>query len=142
MSKKGQQYITLAIIGFFVAAFLIIAYPKIAEAAASGKLAKKAAVARDIALILDTMYAYPYDMEVGYDVDLKDFGVRVEGSMVYVNLIEFSLDPTSASYSFVPANDNPRFKAEGTDKIIFKKVDGKIDCDYIIGNEIFTCLSP
>jgi len=114
--------------------------PKIATTIASGKIALKVAAARDIALTLDTMYAYPYDMEAEYDVDLSDFRIKIKENEVQVNLISLGLDPSSAKYGFVAVKYEPNLELKGPKKIFFKKENGIISCNYEQEGAIIACL--
>lgn len=131
MTKKGMGIILISLIGIIVALFVFLVIPEIAKTYASGKVALKVAAARDIALILDTMYAYPYDMEFEYNVDLSDFVVEISENNVVIKIASLSADPTDAVYSFVPINDVPSYILQNPQKIIFKKLDGRIGCKYI-----------
>lgn len=140
--KRGLEASTLTILaigGIVIAAFVFIVMPMVTKAFASGKISLKVAAARDIALILDTMYAYPYDMELEYDFDLRDLTIKIIENQVEVDLVTLTVDPTTSKYSFVPINDKPNYILEGPEKIFFKKEDGKIKCDYIQKGILIEC---
>src|SRR3989338_10062074 len=100
MKKRGGSTLVLiAIVTLLIALFVLVVYPMIAKAYASGKMALKVSAARDIALILDTMYAYPYDMEIEYNFDLSDFTIKITGTKVEIRDASFGFignDPTTA----------------------------------------------
>ena len=119
----------IAIVTLLIALFVLVVYPMIAKAYASGKMALKVSAARDIALILDTMYAYPYDMEIEYNFDLSDFTIKITGTKVEIRDASFGFignDPTTAVYSFSPINDNVDIELTRPQKIVFKKENGHI----------------
>ena len=126
MKKKGNMLVFLAIISVLVAIFVFIAMPKIAESYASGKIALKIVAARDIALTLNTIYAYPYDVKMDYDVDLSDFTVKIADKEVQVSFASLSIDPKPAEYPFVPVGENPNFILNKPKKIAFGKKEGKL----------------
>jgi len=135
--RRGSMLVFLAIIGIVISVFIIIVFPSIAKSYASGKFALKVAAVRDIALTLDTIYAYPYDLELIYDVDLSDFRVRITQNAVHLDLIELSLDPTTAKYSFTQTNKDELdfiipIELEMPKKINFKKTDGKVSVTKVI----------
>ncbi|MEK6949653.1 MAG: hypothetical protein AABX34_05495 [Nanoarchaeota archaeon] len=124
--KGGGMLIFLAIVSILAALFVFIAMPMIAKAYASGKIALKAAAARDIALLLDAMYAHPYDVKVEYDIDLSDFKVEISNKEVKIQALSVSVDPTTEKYPFVPINDDPNIVLNQPKKIIFEKKNGKL----------------
>lgn len=125
MKKRGSMLVFIAIIVLVIALFVFLMMPKIAKTIASGKYALKVATARDIALILDTIYAYPYDIRLDYDTDLSGLEVKIFDKLVTVQ--ENDLDPTLAKYPFVPIiNDNPDFLLRSPRKIYFYKTDSRV----------------
>lgn len=139
--KRGAANLVLLTIGSAVLAVIVfVAIPAIAEACSSGKIALKIVAARDIALLLDAMYAYPYDMEIEYDVDLSDLKIRIAQNAVKTELTSFVFDPTSANYPYVAINDNPDYSLQNPEKIIFKKENGKIKCSYLANNAMVECI--
>ena len=126
--KKGSTIVTITIIVTLIGLYVFVALPMIAGDCISGKTALKAAAARDIALILDSMYAYPYDVTVEYNIDLRDFNVLISNKKVKVNSASISVDASSpAEYSFVPTDDDPNLPLlVKPSKIILKKENGKL----------------
>ena len=138
--KRGAQNLVLLAIGSAILAVVFfVAIPAIAKACSSGKIALKIVAARDIALLLDAMYAYPYDMEIDYGINLKDLRINIAQNSVKTELTSFEFDPTSASYPFVALNDNPDYTLHNPEKIIFKKENGKIKCSYLANNAMVEC---
>jgi len=140
MTKRGQLFL-IAIITMVVAAAIGVTYPRIAKAYTTGAISLKISAARDIALTIDTIYAYPYDMELEYGLDLSKYIVEISGDSVRIydkSFVRLSgnkvqgIDPKFAQYSFVPGNENLNFLLDGPKLIIFSKTDGKLN---IIKNE-------
>lgn len=129
MKKKSSLYILIGLITLFLVISVIIIFPLIARNL-GGKFALKTAAARDIALTLDTIYAYSYDIELEYDFDLSDFVVEISENIVKIheqkhvvvigNNLEGS-DPVPGKYNFVPVNDKPNFVLDKPKKLVFKK---------------------
>lgn len=126
MNKRGQMVI-IAIIIVVIAVFVGITYPKIAKSLGTGKVALKTAAARDIAFVIDSIYSYPYDVELEYDYDLSDFTVKISDNKVEIYEGTLEGDLTSAAYSFVPVKDNPEFTLDKPKKIVFKKTGDKLE---------------
>ena len=125
MKKRGSMLVFIAVITLLVALLVGVFLPMIAETYASQKAALKAAACRDIALILDTMYAYPYDFEMDYDYDLSSFVVNISQNKVRIYDPSFDIlteDPTRAEYPFIPVDDDPSFKLYNPQNIHFTKV--------------------
>ena len=64
MQKRGEELIVIVVATVLVAAFVGLSYLFISNSLSTGKTALKIAASRDMALAIDTMYAYPYDMEL------------------------------------------------------------------------------
>ena len=129
MNKRGQMVI-IAIIIVVIAVFVGITYPKIAKSLGTGKVALKTAAARDIAFIIDSIYSFPYDVQLEYDYDLSDFIVKISYNTVEIYEAQYSTpekDLTSAAYSFVPVKDSPEFILNKPKKIVFKKTGDKLE---------------
>ena len=127
MKKGGSMLVFIAIITLIAALIVGMAYYWIATNYASGDVALKTAAAKDIALILDTMYAYTYNLEIEYNIDLSKFKVEISNS--YINVYDKSYnipntDPTLARYSFVPVKNSPSIFLDAPQKITFKKENG------------------
>jgi|TARA_Y100000310_G_scaffold332396_1_gene407897 hypothetical protein len=137
MTKRGSMLVPISIISLIIIVIVGFGLPNIAKVYASGKVALKTAAARDIALILGTIYAYPYDVEIEYDIDLSDFTVEICKKTVKIS--EEGLDLTARQYPFVPVDDDPKFVLDGAEKIFFKKEEGKITCQYQNEDRIIDC---
>jgi uncharacterized protein YpmS len=127
MRKKGAIIlITLVIV--LVGLFVVFVIPSVAKEYASGKIALKNAAARDIALILDTLYAYSLDIELKYNYDLSGFSVEIEDSKVKISSINkrFS-DPAPGEYYFEGSDKELQFEKENPQLLTFNKIDGEIN---------------
>jgi hypothetical protein len=135
MRKRGQL-VVISLITIIVSAVVFISLIYISKSLATGKAALKVAAARDIALTIDTVYAYPYDMEFEYDVDLSKFIVDISENSVKVydaSLVKIDKDKNIigndlmlAEYAFAPANEKPHFILERPKKLSFKKENNKL----------------
>ncbi len=117
----------ISIITLVIGLFVGIMYPMIAKSYATGKVALKTAAARDIAFVIDSMYVYPYDIQIDYDYDLSDFMVKISDNNVEIYEASFATaesDPTLAKYTFVSVDDNPNFILDKPTEIVFKKENG------------------
>ena len=130
MKKRGQLVI-ISLIDMVVAAIVFLSIIRISMDLSTGKTALKVAAAKDIALIIDTVYAYPYDVEFEYNVDLSKFIVEISENSVKVydaSRVKIGEDKKIngkdmflAEYSFAPVNEKPNFIFDNAKKIVFKK---------------------
>ena len=122
MSKRGQ--LVLRALGILlVSAILILMYPYIGEQLGKREFYKKVIAVREVALILDTIYAYSYDTTLYYEKDLS--GLIIEASdkkiMVY-NSKMGKKDPTLSEYHLFPTGNNIlEFKIESPKRIRIDK---------------------
>lgn len=124
------MFITIIII--VVALVVALMLPYIAKAYASGDVVLRTAAARDIALTMSMIYAYPYDMDATYDFDLSKFLVEISENKVTVGKDL----KRGSKYSFAAiGDDKPGFILRNPKKIIFEKEDGKFKCSYYIEHE-------
>jgi|TARA_B100001971_G_scaffold134278_1_gene124095 hypothetical protein len=139
MKKRGVEsggLVLISIITLIVALVVGLLYPRIAKVYGTGEIVLKTTAARDIALIIDEMYVYPYDINVEFDYDLSNFIVEISQNSVKIYSRSFVTlegdeiqgnDPSSAEYSFTTTRgsdldlvfDKPR-------KLHFNKVDGEL----------------
>lgn len=139
MKKRGNALVFISIITLVVGLFVGLIYPKIAKVYATGEIALKTSAARDIALIIDTLYAYPYDANIEYGYDLSNFIVDISQNSVKIYSISFVTlegneikgnDPTFAKHSFTPvkknANENLDYKFDQPKRLVFNKANGKL----------------
>ena len=129
MAKRGQLVVKLIIVLFF-SLVVIIAYPYIGKQFGSGESYKKEIAAKEIALIIDTLYAYPYDAVIYYEKDLTGLAVQISDNDVIIYDSRFSnsnLDPTYRKYSFYPTGTNKiQMKFDNPKRIKFEKSKEKL----------------
>ena len=130
-----ENLILIAIVTLFVSLFVGLTYSQVTKYYATGKIALKTASAKDIALIIDAIYASPYNLELEYNYDLTDFVVEISNNRVRLygtsfvrvnNGIVQGDDPFFAQYSFVTINDNPEFLFDKPNRLKFTKTNGKL----------------
>lgn len=121
---KGSL-IVRAIIFLVVSLVIMSSLIYIGRAFGSGEVYKKTIAAKEIALTIDTLYAYPYDMVVYYEKDLTGLIVEISDNKVAIYNAEFdrkNLDPTFKEYYFIPTNANKiSAKLENPKRIKFEK---------------------
>lgn len=128
MAKRGQLVIKALII-LIVSAILIILYPSVGETFGKRDVYKKVVTAREIALIIDALYSYPYDVAVSYEKDLTGLIVEISGENIFVYDSRFSrnLDPTLAAYRFYPTGPNKiDAKLENAKNLKFEKIKNEL----------------
>lgn len=121
---KGSL-IVRAIIFIVMSLVILVSLIYIGKSYGSGDVYKKEIAAKEIALILDTLYAYPYDIVVNYNKDLTGLIVEISDNKVIVYSAEFSrrnLDLAFKEYEFVPTTMNKiQAKLESPKRIKFEK---------------------
>lgn len=140
MAETGGL-VWIAIITIIIAIVVATDYALIAIDYGTGVIAKKAAASRDIALIIDALYAYPYDVDLTYTLESdpeqpSGVIVQITGSNVILysshfvrtNGAEiFGYDPTLKKYSFVvTGKDEPSTILDEPNVITFTKRDGEL----------------
>lgn len=124
-SMAKASLIVRAIIFLVVSLVIMSSLIYIGRAFGSGEVYKKAIAAKEIALTIDTLYIYPYDMAVYYEKDLTGLIVEISDNKVTVYNAGFNsknFDPTFKEYYFVPATANKiSAKLENLKRIKFEK---------------------
>ncbi|MFH0868510.1 MAG: hypothetical protein V1831_04305 [Candidatus Woesearchaeota archaeon] len=130
MKKRGAlNWMVIALIVLVVALFVAFSIPKIAQSLGTGKIALKTAAARDIAFVIDSIYAYPYDVTLNYDYNLGDFIVLISDNQVVIYESKYTSpenDPIPARYSFAPVKESPSFVLTKPKQIVFQKNGDKL----------------
>jgi len=121
---KGSLVVR-AIIFIVMSLVILASLIYIGKSYGSGEIYKKEIAAKEIALLINTLYAYPYDMVVNYDKDLTGFIIDISDNKVVVYNAEFNrkdLDSTFREYEFVPTTFNKiKVKLESPKRIKFEK---------------------
>lgn len=139
MRKRGQLILN-SLIGIILGSIAFVALPLIGKACATGEICLKAAASKDIALIIDTLYSSPYDIEIQYDYNLKGLVVDISQGSVKIygkssvtlegnEIKELRRDPTLKKYGFAPISNSVEdlnIILNQPKTIIFKKVNGEI----------------
>ncbi|MFW9876296.1 MAG: hypothetical protein ACFFG0_24635 [Candidatus Thorarchaeota archaeon] len=104
--KKRGQLIYKALIVIVISAFIALFFPYVGKVYGSGEVYSKLAVAKDLALLIDTLSAYPGDMHIVYPVDLTGYTIKVNSNrvLIYDSAIG-EIDPTASVYKFVKAGE-------------------------------------
>lgn len=123
MAKRGRlEYKALIILIISAVVFIFFLY--IGQSYANSDVYKKGIASREIALIIDSMYAYPYDSTIYYERDLAGFTLEIADGKVIVYNKGFNKknDPTLAEYAFfVTGVNNANIKLEDSKKIKIQK---------------------
>lgn len=99
--KKRGQLIFKAIYSLILSAVIVLFLPMVANQYGSGEAYEKLAVAKDIALMTDTLYSMPGDAEVFYPCDCENYIIVIENNEVKVLDPELVADdPVKGIYSF------------------------------------------
>lgn len=124
-SMAKGSLVVRAIIFLVVSLVIMSSLIYIGKSYGSGEAYKKVIAAKEIALTIDTLYAYPYDMVVYYEKDLTGLIVEIFDNRVSVYNAEFNrknFDPTFREYNFVPITANKiSAKLENPKRIKFEK---------------------
>jgi hypothetical protein len=83
----------------------------------------KAAVAKDIAFLINSMYSAPGDVSFIYPMELTEFGVKIKNNKVIV-FKHTPLDVTAGSYEYAGINDDTKkinIEIDNVYKIKFEK---------------------
>lgn len=126
-SKRGQlAYEALIII--IVSGIVVFTFVKAGEAYGSQEAFYKLAVAKDLALTIDSMYAIPGDVEYTYPNDISDYDIEIKENTIKIYNHKLGRkDITPASYSFVGlVTDLINTRIENKNLIKLKKVNSKI----------------
>ena len=123
MIKRGQIVLKFTII-LIISAVVIISFVNIGQAYGKGTVYRKTIAAREIPLIIDALYSYPYDSIVYYNKDLSGLTVEIiDGKVkVYDSKSIVGKDMTSRQYGFFPTGQNKiEAKLEDPKNIRFEK---------------------
>ena len=136
-NKKGDLVIYVGIV-FLISAMVFVVFYSEAKEQGTGEFLFKAAVARDIALLLEGLYAAPGDVEFIYPTELSGYGVKVQDNIVSVfysgmELLEADVE----SYGYVGIGEE-RISENLDDifKLKFIKKDAKIRIEPITDGEL------
>lgn len=101
MQKRGL-IVLRALAGLVASAIIIYVLVSAGTAYGAQEVFYKLAIARDLALTIDIMYALPGNLEFTYPNDVSGYHIEIKGNLVRIYSSNTdTLDPTAASYSFV-----------------------------------------
>ena len=104
--KKRGQLVYKALIVIVIAAFIIFFFPYVGKVYGSGEAYSKLAVAKDLALLVDTLYAYPGNIYVVYSTDLTGYTIKISSNEIIVYDSEIGeIDPTAGIYKFIKTDE-------------------------------------
>ena len=122
MINKKSQLTLKALIVTIISALVVFSFIMAGKSYAKQELYFKAAVARDVALMIDTLYDMPGDVNFIYPIDLTNYGIRISGNEVRVYRGELGpLDVTASSYRFFGVNKKIDVKLDKAKRIKFEK---------------------
>ena len=131
--KKRGNLILAAIISLLLAA-IAITLPFVAEAQNTGKISFKIASVKNIALILNSVCSYDFELEINYEINLNNYILEISESSVKIydksfvslnNDIIQGRDPNFAAYYYTCDKDIDS-KLDGPKIVTFKKTKEKI----------------
>lgn len=105
MKKKGQL-VYKAIIVLIISAIIIISFLSAGKLYGSGEIYYRSAVAKDIALLINTLYALPGEASIMYPRDVSGYIITIDGTTVEVGS-ETGLSVSIAKYKFVGKDIDP-----------------------------------
>ena len=104
--KKRGQLIYKALIVVIIAAFIAFFFPYVGKVYGGGEAYSKLAVAKDLALLVNTLYAYLGDSYVVYSVDLDGYTIKISSDKIIVYDSEIGeIDPTAGIYKFIKTDE-------------------------------------
>lgn len=128
--KKRGQLVYKALIVIIASAIIILAFIEAGKSYGSQDAYYKLAVAKDIALLIDGMYATSGNIKIMYGRDLSKYTVEVNGNVVKVYKTSLgAADITAGRHKFFGSeianvqieNQKQLIIAKDNDKIIFSK---------------------
>lgn len=100
MEKKGQL-VGRELVAIIASAIVIAAFYVAGNSYGSQEAYYKLAVARDLALTIDMMYALQGDVQYTYPNDISDYGLEIKGNTIKVyNNKRGKQDTMAASHNF------------------------------------------
>ena len=123
--KKRGQLVYKALIIIIASAIIILAFIEAGKSYGSQDAYYKLAVAKDLALLIDGMYATSGDVKITYGKDLSKYTVAVNGNVVKVYRTSLVTDFTAGQYRFF-GNEIASVKIENPNQLIIAKNNDKI----------------
>ena len=126
--KKRGQLVYKAIISLVVSAIIIAAFISAGKSYGSNEASFKLAIAKDIALLIDVIYAYDGDIIFNYPNDISGFEIDIRDGLVRVySKSQGRNDVTAQSYFYSGnAKESLDFSIINSKFIRFEKSNGKL----------------
>lgn len=127
MKKKGQL-VYKALLVMIASGMVIAAFVAAGKSYGTQEAYYRLAVARDLALTIDLVYALPGDLQFTYTNDVSDYDIMIKWDRVTVhNYKAGTLDPIAPWYNFVGI-DKDTIDAEviGHKFVKIEKINGKV----------------
>ena len=126
MKKRGQIEFE-AIINIIIVMIVFTAFAYAGFSYGNKEFFYKAAIARDLALSIDLIYALPGDIAYTYPNEISGYDIEIKENTVKVQKSNYKLDPTISTYTFAGIeSDKPEFSVKGKKFVIVEKKEGKI----------------
>ena len=126
--KKRGQLVYKALISVIVSAIVVVAFVMAGKTYGNQEAYYKLAIAKDLALTIDLIYALPGDIEYVYANDVSAYGIEIKNN--YVKVYDYKLgkmDPTAASYNYAGiGNDAINADIKGLKFVKLSKKHGQI----------------
>jgi len=101
MKKRGQLVYKLLFVLIMVA-ITIIAFLSAGKTWGNGDIYYKAAIAKDLAMMINQLHVMPGDAEIIYPQDLSKHTLVIRDNTIKVSTTEFGIDEvTTAKHTFV-----------------------------------------
>lgn len=124
--KKRGQLVYKALIIIIASAIIILAFIEAGKSYGSQDAYYKLAVAKDLALLIDGMYATSGDVKIMYGRDLSKYTVAVNGNIVKIYKTSLGVaDVTAGQYKFF-GNEIANAQIENPRQLIIAKANDKI----------------
>lgn len=125
MDKKGD-FTLKALILLIISVMVVVAFYQGGFSYGNMDAYYKISVAKDIALIVDSAYALPGDVELNYNNNLSKYSVIVDGNIVKVYSKSFgAVDFTGGEYKFF-GPEIKHVEVSSPENFVIKKSEGKI----------------
>ena len=99
--EKGGQLVYKALIVIIASGIIVSAFVSAGKSFGTQEAFYKLALAKDLALTIDLMYALPGDIGYIYPNDISAYGIEVKDNNVKIyNYKLGKSDPTTAAYSY------------------------------------------
>lgn len=124
--KKRSWLAIEALFVIIVCAVILLSFIQAAKSFGSREVYYKTAIARDISLIIDSLYSIPGDAKIEYSNDISKYSILVKNNEVRIYKTTYDLtDVTKGKYIFY----GPKIQETRVihpDILIIEKKDGKI----------------